>query len=185
MVNIVIDFDAEKAIQAMKTAPQRTARGTARALNRALTTGRALMAREIAKDLGLKSADAKDAISTEEARPDKLQVRMAASLQRIPLIKFGASGPEPSLGKGRGVSYKIGVRPRSRIANAFIATMKSGHRGVFTRAGKARLPLAKEKAGPSIGHVFGQKRPEVVTAMQAAFEARLDHELAFAATEDR
>jgi Prophage minor tail protein Z (GPZ). len=179
---LTIEFDAEKAIQAMQSAPARTARGTARALNRALTTGRADMASRLAKDMGLRARDAKEAITTEQARPDRLQVRLVASLRRRPLYDFGAKGPIPSYGKGKGVSYRIGSKGRGRVGSAFIATMPSGHTGVFRRVTTHRLKII-ELFGPSIGHVFNAHRADVVEVMRAAFTARLGHELKFASTE--
>jgi len=58
----------------------------------------------------------------------------------------------PSRGKGRGVTARLGGRTK-RYSNAFLATMASGHQGVFQRKTTARLPI-KELFGPSIGHVF-------------------------------
>jgi len=182
MVSLTIELDAEKALLALPHGPKRVARSTARALNRALTTGRAEMASLISKDMGIRSRDAKDAIRAEEATPQKLQVRMLASLKRLPLHDFKPSGPIPSRGKGRGVAYRIGSRGRGRVEDAFIATMRSNHTGVFKRAGKARLPII-ELFGPSIGRVFEQHRPSVTETIKAAFNARLDHELRFAFTE--
>jgi hypothetical protein len=183
MPSLSIEFDAEQAIAVLRKYPQRTQRATMRALNRALVTGRAAMASAVAKDMGLKVRDAKDAIKADEATTTKLQVALRASLKRRPLMDFAAKGPLPSMGKGRGVTYRIGQRGRGRIENAFLAVMKSGHRGVFRRVGKGRLPVI-ELFGPSIGHVFEQHRDEVTQAMVTAFDARLAHELRFAATED-
>ena len=45
-----------------------------------------------------------------------------------------------------GVSVEVNTGKRTLVAGAFVATMKSGHRGVFKRMGKARLPI-KELLG--------------------------------------
>lgn len=41
----------------------------------------------------------------------------------------------------RGVSVMINKGKRSLLPGAFVATMASGHRGVFVREGKKRLPI--------------------------------------------
>lgn len=86
---------------------------------------------------------------------------------RIPLIDFGARGPEPSRGRGAGVSYSL-RGGRSRRRDAFIATMPSGHRAVVVReqvrdlvrksrgAWGPNLPI-RELFGPSPARVFKNK----------------------------
>jgi hypothetical protein len=90
--------------------------------------------------------------------------RLKASLKRIPLFDFGAKGPVPSRGKGRGVTVK-----GKRYPHAFIATVGSGrHTGVFQRRPganrrgpaphRSQLPIY-ELFGRSIGRVFIKFRP--------------------------
>ncbi len=118
----------------------------------------------IAGDIGVKSSVVKDRIRVELATPERLRARLYANAKRIPLIELGAKGPEPSRGRGRGVSVKGQGGGRRTIANAFIATMRSGHRGVFERAAgasgrrgapphRSQLPI-RELFGPSIWKVF-------------------------------
>lgn len=176
MVTPTIQFDAQLATKTMAAYPKRTHIATTRALNRALTSGRAAMATLIAKDMGLKSKEAKDAVRITPATLESLQVQLAASKKRLPLSRFGAKQT------ARGVTYKIGQGGRGRIESAFLARLSSTHEGVFARRGKARLPI-DERFGPSIGRVFDKYRSPVVTAMQETFTQRLAHELKFASTD--
>jgi hypothetical protein len=149
------------------------------------------MAKMIAGDTGLKSGDVKKAMTLREATPSVHQASLEASVKRIPLIAFGARGPEPSRGKGRGVSYRAqGGSGRSVIPSGFIATMGTGHRGVFVRAGKSRsrkglpspspgLPI-QEKFGPSIGLVFDKFYEQGQARAVESFQENLEHELAWA-----
>lgn len=178
MVASTIEFNADAAVQAIDKF-RRMETATARALNRALTSGRAQMAKLLAQDMGLKSGDAKNALRAEQATPARLQVRMSASLKRLPLVKFGAKGPMPSRGKGRGVSYRIGAKGRGRVDDAFMAQMPSGHVGIYKRKGQGRLPII-ELYGPSVGLVFERNRASVMASMIATFNDRLVHELRFA-----
>jgi hypothetical protein len=134
-----------------------------RALNRAIVSANVVMVRAIAGDIGIKQGAVKDRIRVEQATPERLRARLYANAKRIPLIEFGAKGPEPSRGRGRGVTVK-GSSGRSTIPDAFIATMRSGHRGVFQRVkgksgrrgpapNRSELPI-RELFGPSIWKVF-------------------------------
>jgi hypothetical protein len=76
------------------------------------------------------------------------------------------------------VSYRL-RGSRGRIPSAFIATMASGHTGVFARKTKKRLPI-QELFGPSLGRVFAKYRPQGVARVLETFQKNFDHELAFA-----
>lgn len=162
---------------ALRQYPKRATRAMVRAMNRALTSGRALMVQRIAADTGLKSGTIRDAFAMRNATNERLEARLAVGLKRIPLIDFNARGPEPSRGRGRGVSYRL-KGGSGRIEHAFIATMKSGHRGVFARSREARLPI-RELFGPSLGHVFAKYRPEGIAKVKEAFATNFARELAF------
>jgi hypothetical protein len=123
-----ITLIGDKAVDAaLRDYPKKATRAIVRAMNRALTSGRTLLVQRIAADTGLKSGDIKKAMTVREASSQSLEARLGLGLKRIPLISFNARGPEPSRGRGRGVSYRL-TGGSGRIPNAFIATMKSGHR---------------------------------------------------------
>lgn len=149
-----------------------------RAINRTIGSVRTVMVRLIAEDVGLKQKDVRDALRMQQASLSRPEAILAAKLKRIPLIDFQATGPEPSRGKGRGVSYKLSGG-RSRIQNAFIATMPSGHRGVFVRKAKARLGI-REAFGPSLGHVFAKHTAAGIARGREVLVANLKHEIEFA-----
>jgi hypothetical protein len=148
-----------------------------RSLNRSAASGKTIMVREISADLGMKATAVRDTISIVEARPDKPRVQLISIGKRIPLIDLGAKGPEPSRGRGRGVSYKLGGT-RRKLAHAFIARMGSGHRGVFARTSRARLPVV-ELRGPSIPHVFRKFRPLGLARMREQLVKNLQHEFRY------
>jgi hypothetical protein len=147
------------------------------------------MVRVVAGDLGVKQGVVKDRIRVELANPDRLRARLYANAKRIPLIDFGAKGPEPSRGRGRGVTVKTGGS-RKTIPDAFIATMRSGHRGVFQRVGEggrrgprpghSQLPI-RELFGPSIWQVFkkyenvglARGREQLIKNLQSEFRFAL------------
>lgn len=157
--------------------PVKVRKGNVRAINRAITSGRAVMAKFMASDTGLKSSDIKAALRIRNATIDNPAASIGTKqLDRIPLVKFGATGPEPSRGRGRGVSAKM-QGARKRYKDAFLATMPTGHRGVYVRvAGAGRLPI-KQLYGPSLGRVFAKYRPEGVARISEQYEKELAHEL--------
>lgn len=53
----------------------------------------------------------------------------------VPLVAY------PARQTRKGVSVEVNRGKRTLVAHAFLATMKSGHEGVFRREGKARLPI--------------------------------------------
>lgn len=124
-----------------------------RALDRAIDSAKTAMVHEIAVDTGMKSSDLRDRLwkAWRTDTPGTLAAQLLSSPTRIPLVDFNAKGPEPSRGKGRGVTARL-PGGAGRYPNAFLATMRSGHRGVFQRQTKARLPIY-ELHGPSIMHV--------------------------------
>lgn len=78
----------------------------------------------------------------------RLAWRMDVSGALVPVAAF----PHRQVRKGVAVTINVGAR--KVIAHAFVATMKSGHKGVFLRAGKARLPI-KEAFTTKVSDVFG------------------------------
>lgn len=79
---------------------------------------------------------------------ESLAWSMTASGKPVPVAAFphrevrnGARGGRLMLRGHRGVRVEINVGQPTIIKNAFVATLKSGHEGVFRRVGKARLPI--------------------------------------------
>jgi hypothetical protein len=145
-----------------------------RALNKTISSARTEMKRQIAKDIGIKAGVVDKSLKVTKASTTSFVARLNASGKRIPLINLiTGKPPEPSRGKGRGVSYRLGGKTR-RIPSAFVATMpRSGHRGVFRRVGKEQIPII-ELFGPSIVHVFGKKLPAVQKRAGEQFETEVD-----------
>ena len=106
---------------------------TLRALNKTARWLRTQVARDTAKSLSIKvSAVKKDLLLL---RPNRQHMQAGVALAKhagvIQAVKLGT--PK---------QMQQGVRTGKRFwSKAFIATMPSGHRGVFRRRGHARLPI--------------------------------------------
>lgn len=173
-----VEIEGAEAIAIdLRDYPSKVTKALVRALNRSINSGRTVMVREMAGDTGLKSKDIRDALTMREASASRPEASLGATIKRIPLMKFNAKGPVPSRGRGRGVTYRL-RGGRGRVENAFIATMQSGHTGVFRRVGKARLGII-ELLGPSLGQVFKKFRPAGLARAYEVFQKNFDHELNF------
>lgn len=148
-----------------------------RALNRAAISGKTAMARAIAADTGIRNKVVSEEIRIFKASRLNTKVTLEVKGKRIPLIEFKARGPEPSKGRGRGVSYTLPTG-RGRVPNAFIATMPQGHRGVFKRTQTRRLPII-ELFGPSIPHVFEKFLPTFEAAAQESLVKNIVSQMNF------
>lgn len=90
--------------------------------------------------------------------------------RRIPLSRFSARQTK------RGTSYKIDRGGgRKMIEGAFIARMRSGHVGVFSRVGGGRS--ITELHGPSVPHV-AENEPKVRRLMRVEAGEIMEHNLA-------
>lgn len=165
-------------------------RAAVRALNRTATTVRASTARAIAQDTGIAVGVAKEAITIQLATQTTLIARVIVTGKRPNVYDYNARGPQPSRGKGRGVVTRM-RGGATRYEHAFIATMRSGHIGVFQRddlhrssrrspgAWGKNLPIHELK-GVSFPRVF-QKQADARMAEATDLMAKnLAHELAFA-----
>ncbi len=177
MPAVKLKFNASQLKKALRECPEAVKRAEVRALNRAGVTMRAVTAREMKDDVGgsVKIGALKEVIVVRNATEQRRTVSVEVTGGRIPLIDFGARGPEPSRGRGRGVTVNL-RRGLKRHGRAFIATMKSGHRGVFERVGKARLGIF-EKFGPSLPRVFRTVSPAVRAAGAESLAKNLGSEL--------
>jgi hypothetical protein len=159
----------------------------ARAINRSAVSARAVGARAIAVETGVRVRRVRSATTFRKATAAKPVAELEPRPRPIPLIEFGARGPEPSRGKGPGVRYRLAGRP-VQLPHAFIARMRSGHRGVFTRtlpstkpspgAWSKNLPIREETL--TLLAPFRRARPAMLRRFDQVIETHLTHEVAFA-----
>jgi len=114
-------------------------KATYRALNRALDKLVTETGREVRKVYKVRLRTVRDALNTKRASVRNLQARLLVDGVRLPIIEFS---PRWRRGMPVGASVQVMVSGgRKNIRGAFIAEMKSGHRGVFRRRGRSRLPI--------------------------------------------
>lgn len=157
-----------------------------RALNKVADQAKVQASREIrAAGYQLKVSVIKAAITLKRANRNTLQAEVIASAPMMPLYSYAARRTK----KGITVAVRGGQRKLIQNQHAFIATMRSGHTGIFERVvvgGKRapRLPI-RELYGPSIPQAFANKTVQqaLVRVVRERFPAILEHEIKFARTQ--
>lgn len=151
MAEVDIKFDKRKMKRIEKqlsSMPRKIPQIMSAGINRAATITKTRLSQKLRENVAVKAAAAKKMITLKRANRKHWRADIRISSRRLPLIRF------PVKQTGKGVSYKIAKSGgRKTIESGFIQTMSSGHRGVFTRAGKARKPIV-ERFGPSLGAAF-------------------------------
>ena len=133
---------------------KKTKRAGVRALNKTATQGRNIAQRETRKVINVKAARIKQVYRIIRARNNQSVpiARIEVRYKRFPLIFFNGVRQTK-----KGVTVKMRKdRGRKLFKSAFITTVKSGHKGVFWRKGKKRLPI-KELIGPNPQAIFVEK----------------------------
>lgn len=184
---VTAKLDIDGALRKLGATRIGTTEAITRALNKTAITARADAARSIRDaGYGIKVSSVKGAISIRRASNQDLKAIVTATGNPIPLINYGAR----QTSKGVSVNVKNG---RKVIAHAFIATMASGHKGVFARQGKTHKKVMRrgksywsglpvdELFGPSIPTAFanGAVQDAVKTAIEERFPVVLRQELKF------
>jgi len=128
-----------------------------RSINRAGTQTKGKMARLIKDRYNLLLKHIRQCLILIKPSYNRWVAEIRVRDKRIPLGNFAARKT------ARGASYQIErsqgrkqlkYRPEDRV---FFSKLPSGHKGIFKRRGKNRLPIV-ELFGPSIGGILANKR---------------------------
>jgi hypothetical protein len=168
----------------------------ARALNKTATQARNQASREIKKKYAIGSRLLKRRIRiTSRADTFTLRAVVTAEGKPFPLLAFnpkqvkGRKQKGTRARKGGGVKVTIKRGERKLIRGAFVAQMKSGHRGVFARGqyrngrlvpSAGRLPITELfTLGVPQGFSDAEVEGAIVRLVREKFPGILDHELTF------
>lgn len=162
MASIVISPRIDAFIPATKRAVMTAA---SMAGGEAIRYARAEMTRQITARKAFKTGEVRDSLTIIYPSSKEVLVwRLRASNRAMPVFAF------PGVRQTQqGVTVQIKAGQNAAIPHAFIATMKSGHRGVFIRTSKKRLPI-RELYTSKIVNVFGDAVPAVVPLVQRKFD---------------
>lgn len=152
-----------------------------KAINRTLEHARAVTTDQIAAIKNIMQKRIRERLVITRATGNRWEGNLAISSRRIPLMAFSAkwrvfgSAGQKDLDSGRAtharaVTYNIDSQ---KVApHAFITELRSGHKGVFQRKGKARYPI-RELFGPSLGRVV-KDAPAILSRVTSQSEDDLN-----------
>jgi hypothetical protein len=177
-MQLKIQFDVKSIVKFLQDIPKEVIPiATARALNKTAQAVQSVAVKTIAVDISVTQLVVRKNLRIEKANRTRLtSCLVVIGSQRLPIIKIDPRAKQTA----QGVSYRGEGGQRKFIPHAFVALMKSGHRGVFKRLGKVRLPIC-ELEGVSVRNMF--LKPLVQTVMESQAKQRwgdyLLHELKF------
>ncbi len=132
---IKIDPGNIRAIsRALKDTPKRIGVVLGHVLNGAASKSRTIIARDVAAKVGQKVGVVKSMLPLTRASAKRLRAEIGMRSTAPPAITVDPKAIQDAAG----TTYKIKGRKQVFIPGAFLATMPSGHRGIFYRAGSAR-----------------------------------------------
>ena len=159
MLTITVDTrDAKRMLAGIKNGLPRAMRDT---LNDTAGHIRTLASKDIRDKWNVKKKDLDPRLKITKATVNRQVASVEALGEPIPLIIFGAKKVR------QGVSVALIKGQRTTIKGGFIATMQSGHTGVFTRRYKSRrqgrpyreLPIRTVKSGAWAGTIYRPALP--------------------------
>lgn len=149
-----------------------------RALNRSSQTARAEAVRQVRDQYTAKAKTVRDTIKITKANPNHLQAKITSIGSPLRLYNFKVSPKRPSPKRTTPINVEVKKGSSKSLPGAFVANVKNGNTGVFSRVSDARLPI-KQLYGPAVPIMMNNE--DVVAAVtekaQNTLENRIGHEI--------
>lgn len=169
----IADNSLKKLQREFQQVDKKIVKAQVRACNRTAVGTRTQVSKSVREKIRVKASDVKDSTKIIKATQWKPEARVDVTGWPLPLVKFAS--PRKTK-KGVTVGIEKGGK-RTFRKSAFLATMKSGHEGVFRRLEKPRLPI-KEQHGPSIPEIIsGNTWKKIENYTNDRLQRELDHEI--------
>lgn len=165
----------EAARARIAATPKMIDRAAVQALNRAITSVRALAVREIRKEVQLPAGYVREKLRINRATASRPEASIVASRRGVLLTRF----PHRVLKRG-GIAVTVTPGSRALFSRAFLikSLRGSGVPGIAVRKGKARLPVAVLH-GPSPSQVFGTIRKDIAPEAGQIYRRQFQSALLF------
>lgn len=183
MTEIRIRVDSkELELQLAQLSGSEARAAMSRSLNRAIRSTSSLANRLIREEINIRAGAVRKALSVRRARPGSLSAEINVAAKAAPLIAFKGT---------RQIKAGVSVKPKKKrtvIKGAFVATMRSGHKGVFVRESvgghrAARLPIRELfSTAPAQALDDEQKRLLLGRHARDRFETEIGREIEFRLT---
>lgn len=146
-------------------------RARMRANNRTAEEARTVIRRHLSQETGAPAKSLSRRFKIHRANTRKPDARLFVGTSPVRAYDLGVREIRS------GVSYK-GSGGRVKVKSAFVATMKSGHTGVFQRETRKRLPI-RELTVPLHAAALRSARSYLSSDAKRTFEKSFRHELQF------
>jgi hypothetical protein len=183
MISISLSIDEAQlkfVMDSLSHMPNAAKKAIARAVNRAVEGARTDAVKAVCAEYAIRPTDVRKTIHIIRARPDKLEAQVISTGRPVPLIKFKALPKKPPA-KGTPVKRRrtviAGVKFGSAKAmpHSFIAEMKNGHIGIYSRKQDAKRNPIEQRYGLSVPQMIGNAA--VLEYIERQAHDRLDKEL--------
>ncbi|OLN21405.1 hypothetical protein BTO30_14895 [Domibacillus antri] len=177
MITLTVE-QLEKARAALIEVPNGLPKAVMRAVNRSAQSARTEAGRAARQEYHIKQADVTSTIRIHRASMGDFGASVVSKGSVIPLIKFRVNPKAPNPKRKRPITARVKKGGGGPIPGAFVAQMRSGYIGVFSRVGKPRLPI-EQLYGPSIPQMLGSDTVSAWVENKAydTLQKRLDHEI--------
>lgn len=129
-------------------------KATPSAINRALASTKTFASRLIREKVNIKNKDLDKSIELNKASRSNPQGSITFFFGRVPLSNFSPKQKIVSTPKGRRKGVTVDISgSRKLVRGAFLATVGSGHIGIFKRRTDNRLPITELTTGVLSGFV--------------------------------
>lgn len=174
MISIQVNHNIDEITQLLRLISSDVEKKAAvRALNRTITQAKTAAKREMVKQYSFKSSNVESTMRIFNAHSGNIEAKLTSRGRRTRLIEMAARQTK------RGTTVKVS-KQRKLIKSAFIAQMRNGSIGVFSRTSNKRLPI-KQLYTIAIPEAMGSDI--VVESMRKTirerFMDRFKHELAY------
>jgi hypothetical protein len=137
----------KRALRKAGATALRDMRGTA---SKRIRARKRIKARYITRAITLRRAKGGDIASMEWA--------LDVSGEAVPLVAY------PHRQGKKGVTVEVNRGKRTLVKGSFVATLKSGHNGVFKRSGTARLPIKELRGSRPVDALLHKGEADAVAA---------------------
>lgn len=169
-LQINVDGDIESIARSIEATEAQVALATRRALNKTAMWVRTRLLREASSTTGIKQKDIRQRLRLYKATRDRLSATVWLGSGAI-VVKAGALGRMRQTRTGAAVKGHF-------FEGAFVATMPNGHRGIYERLGRKRLPIEELEVSFQQHYSDIVRRKIDMEAMQY-FEVVFERELKF------
>lgn len=176
---LTVSADLRNLENNLNALPGLLKKSLALALNTTIEKTQAYMVERMAAATGIPAIIIEPSLKRIRAIETRLEAEVNAktrgAAKAIPILQLQAKqvGRGPKVAGG--VSFRFEGQTKT-IPDAFIATMRSGHRGVFSRTGRRRLPIIEEK-GPALRTVFDRASADGLAFAERELNDALEAEL--------